>query len=143
MYPWIPWEVAADLKRFTEPTLGTTALVDTFEKTDRKKAQRGQHQHLKTSGCSCPKTYNYSGTNFHTANIITSFPACRNLHTILTLNYFPPPVCQVQILKGGYTAKYPLFYLLTLSNATFFTSLFQNTRCLAYIPLLGVLRVCP
>jgi hypothetical protein len=41
MYPWIPWEVAADLKRFTEPTLGTTALVDTFEKTDRKKAQRG------------------------------------------------------------------------------------------------------
>jgi hypothetical protein len=31
MYPWIPWEMVADLKKSTEPTLGTNALVDTLE----------------------------------------------------------------------------------------------------------------
>jgi len=41
MYPWIPWELFEDLKRSTEPTLGTTALVDTLDRTDGKKAQLG------------------------------------------------------------------------------------------------------
>ena len=41
MYPWIPWEQVVDLKRSTEPTLGTTALVATLDQTDGKKAQRG------------------------------------------------------------------------------------------------------
>jgi len=41
MYPWIPWELVEDLKRSTEPTLETTALVDTLDQTLGKKAQRG------------------------------------------------------------------------------------------------------